>query len=409
MFPIRFGDGWSVTCWIFSISSGRAKFLGNGFPLRTQGGDCRVKTLQGPLFLNSMNILDNRKKILTLDSMGVLASIEKFPEQAKQVWEEIATLSIPRSYTNPDRVYICGMGGSMYAGRILEHLLGGEVAIPIHVVDGYRLPRSVTRRSLVLLSSYSGTTEEVLSCFKQAKELAARVLAITTGGTLGAVARASKIPAYIFTPTSNPSGMPRMGIIYMVLGVLLLLSRVGVVHMEEKEYQILIRVLAHYLRTWGAEVPTAKNYAKQIAIAAQNKILCLVGAEFLYGNVRAMTNQIDENGKQFACAFFLPEMNHHLLEGLQFPHTNPRTLFFLFFRSSLYHPRVRTRVTLTHEVIRKHGISSEMYTLQEKKKILQVLELLVFGSYMSFYLAVLHRIDPGHIPWVEYFKRRLSV
>ena len=43
----------------------------------------------------------------------------------------------------------------------------------------------------------------------------------------------------------------------------------------------------------------------------------------------------------------------------------------------------------------------------EKAKLGQTGEVLVLGSYISYYSALLEGIDPTAIPYVDYFKKEL--
>jgi len=128
----------------------------------------------------------------------------------------------------------------------------------------------------------------------------------------------------------------------------------------------------------------------------------------LVGNLHTIVNQINESAKNFSCYFPLPELNHHLMEGLTNPKNNSKNLIFVFIESNLYLKRIQLRYKITKEVLKKKNIEYVEFKAKEKTKILQSFEILLFGSYLSFYLSMLYKIDPSLIPWVEYFKKRLS-
>jgi glucose/mannose-6-phosphate isomerase len=96
------------------------------------------------------------------------------------------------------------------------------------------------------------------------------------------------------------------------------------------------------------------------------------------------------------------------MEGLTFPVSAKGLLHFIFFESENYTPDIQKRYELTKEVIDKQGYGFSVYKLESDSKFKQTLELLVLGSYTSFYLAMLNDIDPAPIPWVDYFKERLG-
>jgi glucose/mannose-6-phosphate isomerase len=134
----------------------------------------------------------------------------------------------------------------------------------------------------------------------------------------------------------------------------------------------------------------------------------MVGSEFLAGNIHVFANQINENAKALAAYFLLPELNHHLLEGLTFPKTNQKLLCFFFLTSPLYDKRNQARVEVTQKVLVKKKIDFTVYPVSSPDKLSAAVEVLVLGSYVSFYLAILYGVNPSLIPWVDYFKAELK-
>ncbi|MDP3244640.1 MAG: SIS domain-containing protein [bacterium] len=337
-----------------------------------------------------MSILDNEKIIKKFDSRGVLVSLGKLNAQCQQAWTEANKINLPVSYKQIKNIVAAGMGGSTLGAHIVKSVFEKELKIPFEITNHYFLPAYVNKDSLVFLLSYSGNTEETLSAAQQATAKKAKVIVITNGGKLANLARKHNWPAYIFLPRHNPSGQPRLGVGYLLAGMIAFLNNLS-----------LIKSPSPPLFERG------EAGAKKMAMALQNKEIILVGSEHLTGNLHAFANQINENAKQFACYFLLPEMNHHLMEGLSFPKENKNRLKFLFFESTLFHPRVMTRYSLTKEVLKKQNIQSLAWRPKTKTRLGQALEMLAFGGFISFYLAVLNKIDPSKIPWVDYFKKKL--
>ena len=150
-----------------------------------------------------------------------------------------------------------------------------------------------------------------------------------------------------------------------------------------------------------------KAFVAQLAEKLTGKIPVIVCAEHLSGNAHILANQINESAKQIALYFFLPELNHHLLEGLTFPKANRRDLFFLFFNSDNYFSRNQRRLKLTEEVLAKQKIKYRHFELTGTR-LEEAGQLLVLGSLLSYRLALVNGVEPAKIPWVNYFKRRLG-
>ncbi|MFZ6036599.1 MAG: SIS domain-containing protein [Patescibacteria group bacterium] len=354
-----------------------------------------------------MHRLDNFKAIKKLDQQGMIGSIESLALQCQQARDDVSTIRIPAAYRSARTIWFNGMGGSALGADVVRHAFQARLAVPFIVTNQYRVPRFVDRHTLAICSSYSGTTEEVTASLTEARKRTNKILLIGAGGVLAAQAKQHHIPAYIFDPRFNPSNQPRMGLGYSLIGVLSLLQQAGFVHIANAEFNAAIRHIIVLHKQFGVAVPTTRNQAKKIASYLHGRQGVVIAAEHLAGNAHIMANQINENGKSFANYFLISEMNHHLMEGLPFPRTNPRTLAFILLQSSQYHQRNRKRFIITERVLRRAGINAMTYQTRGAGDLQQIVELLLLSSYVSFYLGILNGVDPSPIPVVDYFKKQL--
>ncbi|MFA5128990.1 MAG: SIS domain-containing protein [Patescibacteria group bacterium] len=337
------------------------------------------------------------QQIKKLDKSNLLGSIELLGKQCEAAWREVKKMKIPVAYRGVENIVISGMGGSALGGHLIQSLFADKLKKPLEIVRGYKLPAYVGPTTLVILSSYSGNTEETLSCAAEAKKRKAKIVGIAAGGKLATFLRANKYPAYIFETTYNPSNQPRMGLGYSIFGQIGLLKKCGVLNVDNKEIEKTLNVLQN-----------KENSTATFAAKLKNKAPILVASEFLSGNAHIMANQINENAKCFAAYFELPELNHHLMEGLKNPATNQKNLVFLLINSNLYLPRDQKRYKILKTVLAKNKINFIEYAPKSKTKILQSFEALVFGSYLSFHLAINYNLDPSPVPWVDFFKKQLG-
>ena len=357
-----------------------------------------------------MDSLDDLSKIAELDKGNILGSIDALPRQVSQAWQEVSdiTSQLPEDYHHISNIVVSGMGGSALPGRVLHSLLLSSNLAPLEVVTGYTLPNYVRGDTLVILSSYSGNTAETLSAANEAQTKGAKIFIVTTGGKLAEIASAKSIPAYIFEPKENPSNQPRMALGYAITANLALLSGLGFVKVEGAEIKKVVSRMETDVATMGVRAPQKENLAKIYSGKLKNKVPIIISSSHLVGATHAFKNQLNENSKSFAMNFDIPELNHHLLEGLKNP-SQIKTLFhFLFFDSELYPDEVKKRYPITLDVVEKNGVESDLVKLRGSTKMEQVYELLVLGSYVSFYLAIAYDIDPSPIPWVDYFKNELA-
>lgn len=353
--------------------------------------------------------LDDKKVFLkTAGGIKVLTSISNLQKQIKQSYEESQTVSFPSSYTHIDNVVIAGMGGSRFPPLIVKELFKEELTVPIEIVNDYRLPGFVNEKTLVILSSYSGTTEEVVAIGNKAKKNSALITAITAGGVIGDFLQENHYSGYIFDPIYNPSGQPRIGFGYSVGGYIGLLLKLGLLKIDKQSVQKAIERMPQIISSFTLESPMKKNPAKKLAHQLYNRYPYYLVSEFLTGCANALANQTNETAKSISDFRLIPELNHHLMEGLKFPHELKHLATFVLFYSTLYSSQIKKRFSITKEVIEKNGIETIWHELEGQTKIEQVFEMMGFGSYLTMYLAALYQQDPSLIPYVDYFKKKLK-
>lgn len=349
----------------------------------------------------------NLKTIEKLDKKNLYNSIQELDLQCSQVVDEMKKIKIPPAYKKASNIIVSGMGGSALGARIIKSIFLEELKIPMEIVNNYKLPAYLNKNSLCVISSYSGNTEETISCFNQARKQKAKIFVIASGGKLTNLAKKYKIPSYIFNPKYNSCNTPRMALGYSIFAQLLLFQKIGLVKITKNEFKKSIETIEFFNKKFVLQ-NKVDNQALKIARAMFEKIPLIIGSEFLVGNCRAFRNQINEGSKNFSTFMEIPEINHHLLEGLQNPKTNSKNLMFLFLNSNLYHKRNQLRYKITEKIIKQHNIDFVEYKLTSKTKLQQSMELLVLGSYASFYLAMLNNLDPSPNPYVDYLKKQMG-
>jgi len=353
--------------------------------------------------------LDDKKNFLkNQDDKNVLLSINNLPQQLNQAFLEIQNLSLPPELKKVEKILVCGMGGSRFPSVIIQHLFKEELRVPYLVSDDYRLPAFVDEKTLVVLSSYSGTTEETITAFKKAKEKKAKMFVISSGGELKKLSEKEKIAGYFFVPYHNPSLQPRIGVGYLLGSHLGLLVKLGFLQSFKKEIEEAITHLTKYLQTINEEQPTKNNPAKKIAQKIFGYYPQYIVGEFLSGVGNALANQTNETAKSIASFWIIPELNHHLMEGLKNPDSFKKKAIFVFFYSFLYTLPIKKRFVVTKEVIEQYQIKNLWVEVEGKNKIEQVFNLIGFSSFLTLYLSVLYQENPALIPYVDYFKKRLK-
>ena len=350
--------------------------------------------------------LDDLAQIKKYDSKDMAGSIVFLKDQVKSAWEESKELEITPEYKNVKNIVLAGMGGDTLGPHLIRSVF--NVSLPLQIVSDYLLPSFVDENTLVIVSSYSGTTEEVLSVLEDSLKRRAKIIGIGSGSKLIENLKSASLPYYQFDPKYNPCGQPRVGLGYLIGGLLGFLSQLGFISFSDQDMEKTISIINDANKRFILDCKLEQNPAKKTASNLLGKTPIVVSAEFLAGNAHIFANQINENAKTFSAYFLLPDINHHLLEGIRFPANLGEKIKFAFLETALYSEKIKTRLRITKEVLAKTGIDSVSYSLESDDKVQTAFEALTFSSWTSFYLAVANEIDPTPIPNVEYFKDQLA-
>lgn len=341
----------------------------------------------------------SEQELPQLDPHHTVESTELLPKQCQAAWNEADNLAVPPHASDITNIVFCGMGGSIYGALVLKALLSKKLPFPTEVVSDYFLPGYVGKHTLVVLTSYSGSTQEVLSCAQEAKTKGAQMAVLTKGGVLEAFAKENNLPAYIFDGALNPSGVPRLGSGYTILGLLGLLHTMEVISLETKAIEQALAFLHKKL----AEI---KQNAAIHHKLFRNKIPIVFAAQHLAGNAQILRNQFNETSKTFSSYFLIPDLNHHLMEGLAFPKKAP--LLFIILNSGNYSEVIRKRVALTMDALKQNGCEVHEFMTGGQTIYDDFLETLQYGSFLTLELALTYGQNPALNPWVDWFKAKLT-
>jgi len=344
--------------------------------------------------------LDDVRAIERIDRHDTRAILADFPLQCRR--GRALPAAAPPSGERPRLIVIAGMGGSASGGDMVAACAGDTLDVPILVHRGYGLPAAAGPDSLVVAISYSGGTVEVVSAAEAALARQVPLVAITAGGALGALAQARGLPR-----VTLPSGlMPRMALGYLVFPLLSVLAASRAPVATEAEMNEALGVLATLAGELAPGVPTDKNPAKRLAIAIGDRLPAVYGGPLTATAAYRWKTDFEENAKILAVAGALPEMNHNEIEAWGGPAARER--YVVLLREESDPPEIARRFALVREMLAPTaGGVTEMWTRGDGR-LARILSLAYASLWVSFYLAVLHAVDPWPVPMLEEVKRRLS-
>lgn len=349
--------------------------------------------------------LDHPRQVGALDQDDMLAHITRLPTLCEQAWALAQAVELPRSYGAPRQIIVSGMGGSAIGGALLQGLALEECAVPITVIRGYSLPAYVQGPDcLVIASSYSGNTEETLSAVHEALNRNARVLAVTTGGQIADMAQSRGFPAVRY----NYHSQPRAALPFPFLLLAGVLWKLGLLNDLSTDVGEAVRVMRDWQTEIQPEVPSSGNQAKALAQRLAGRLPVIYGAGFLAPVANRWKTQFNENAKHWAISEEMPELNHNAVVGYGHPLAVRDEALVVMLRSSLDHARIQARWDVTRELLERESVASETLHSRGSSRLAQMLSLVLFGDYVSYYLALLNDADPTPIGPIAFLKRRMA-
>ncbi len=289
---------------------------------------------------------------------------------------------------------VCGMGGSAIGGDLAAAALGDRLSQPLVTVRGYQLPGWATAEWAVLCSSYSGETEETLSCFAAAEALGARRVIASTGGSLVEAARAAGDPV-IGLPGLLPA--PRTGVAYMVVCAAEVAASTGVAPRIQAE----LEAAAAFLEQRSDRL---QALASEIAAQLGTATPVIYGADLTVSAARRWKTQINENAKLPSFFSELPEANHNEVCGWE-----AATGFgAVLLEDADQHPRVRRRFGLTAEEIEASGAPVVRLEAVGESRSERLFWSVMLGDLVSLELAAVHGVDPLPIEAIDRLKASLA-
>jgi len=339
---------------------------------------------------------------LTLDRSDMLGKIRGLPGQlgsgyrlGRDAWRGVECPG-PRAFA------VAGMGASALGGDLLRLYLADQADIPVFVVRDYNLPRFIGEGTLVVVTSYSGNTEEALSAFDQALARKAAVACISSGGRLLEEARRRSVPC-----ATIPGGLPpRAGLGYSFSALLALARQVG----------LCADPLDELARS--ADEIEGLGDAYQVQDADRNPALKLAGD--LAGRVPIVycgssleavgirwKNQFCENSKQVAFTSLVPEANHNEVMGWE---TGARGIDpgVIVLRAPDEHPSVARSFSALKELAGAGGRFCGEFRADGSSLLKRLFSLILLGDYASVYLALARGVDPTPIGTIDRIKAWLK-
>ncbi len=310
--------------------------------------------------------------------------------------------ALPRDYRGADAIVIAGVGGSAIAGDLALAWLGEDLKVPAVICRDYSLPAFVTGRTVVVAVSFSGETEETLSCFVEAQKRKARLVALSTGGRLEKYAKQAGVPFLKITGKMPP----RMGLPYLFVGVAKILATV-LENKRAEEVKTLPSFLARLREEYGVGSGTMRNDAKRLALKVHGHLPIVYAYPPLTAVALRWKCEFNENGKMPCKWEVLPELKHNEVAGWMRERSGAGFVGLL-----LRDVKESDVVGTDMENLKRYALEGKLdeileFRAQGGSLAERLFSLIYLGEYASVYLGIMNGVDPSRVDVIRRLKEEL--
>jgi glucose/mannose-6-phosphate isomerase len=320
--------------------------------------------------------------------------VQNFTTQLREA-KSIADKAIISSGNNIQNIVISGLGGSGIGGTIVSELISDSCSVPVCIAKDYNLPAFVGSSTLLIISSYSGNTEETLSAMEQGIAKKAQVVCITSGGKVLELAKQHQFD-FIEIPGGFP---PRSCIGYSLVQLLRVFVNKGLANSS------LFSDLEKTVQLLDNDNVSIKKEAQEIASKLKGKIPVIYSLGSCEGVVVRFRQQINENSKMLCWHHTFPEMNHNELVGWT---EKNDALVVITFHTAFDHKRTVKRYEICKPLFQKYASAVLDIEAKGKSKLEQFFYLINIGDWISCYIADLRGIDPVEVNVINHLKAELA-
>lgn len=298
-------------------------------------------------------------------------------------------------------IVVAGLGGSAISGDLMQNFLRGELNLPYFISRNYNLPAFVNNNTLVIISSYSGNTEETIEAFHQAISMNAQIVCITTGGKIELIANEKNIPVVKI----QTGFQPRYALALNFFSLLKILQTLKLIPLQNS----IVEKIISLWKEKGKEYSSDENEAYKLAVELTGFIPVIYSVSDITSAIgNRFKCQVNENSKLHAFHNVIPEMNHNEIIGWETFNEYQFNAKVVNIYDAEYHPQIKKRFEITSELIKNKNC--DVINLQSKLNDFKVrlFELVYLTDWISYYLALLRQQDPTTIKNINILKERLA-
>lgn len=321
--------------------------------------------------------------------------VAAFSDQLRKSLSIAEGFKAPAPKAKIENVLVTGLGGSGIGGTIVAEVVAQDCTVPILVNKDYHLPGYINQHSLVIVSSYSGNTEETLQALDIALKQNAQICCVTSGGKVLEIAQKNNLPNIVITGGKPP----RSCLGYSATQVFAILQGYGLVKTN------YLKEIENAAALLDAEEKNIFVEADKVASFLIGKMPVIYAADGFNGVATRFRQQINENSKMLCWHHIFPEMNHNELVGWAQDYNDCAVVML---RNKEDYSRTQKRMDLCKDIFTKQKASVAEIWSKGKTQLERSFYLIHLTDWVSCIIADKKGIDPVEVNVINYLKDSLS-
>ena len=316
-----------------------------------------------------------------------------WPEIAKNAYEtKFEKLDIK----NIDHVVFVGNGGSGSIGDTIGSILSKE-GIHVSIVKGYLLPKTINSNTLVIATSVSGNTTEVLSVLKSLKDTSTKVISFSSGGLMEKYCENNNIRFQKISKIHSPRAS-FTNFLYSILNIL-----EPILPIESNDVNESILVLEKTKKNIFSGNLDKENKALELAKFIKD-VICIYYPAGLQAAAIRYKNSLQENTKIHAMTEDVIESCHNGIVAWE----KKSSVRPILIQGKDDHVKTRERWDILKDYFVFKNIDYRLIESVNGSILTKIINLSYVLDYSSIYASILAKTDPTPVKSIDFTKSRLK-
>ena len=318
---------------------------------------------------------------------------DKWPEIAKESYEQEHKIIQLKKIKH---IVFAGMGGSGTLGDIFSSIFSCS-NIHVDVVKGYKLPKTVSKDTLVITTSVSGDTLETISVLKEAIKKKCNSITFSSGGKIIKICKKNKMEYRIISEYINP----RASLVAYLYSMLKILQPIIPITKNDVNRSII------ELKKTRDIISSNNLNSNNLSLKLAKSMSPIPVIYFPYGlgavAIR-FKNSLEENSKMHVIIEDVIEACHNGIVAWENKSSNIKPIL-IQGKDDNIKTKIHWNVLKKFFEIKK--IKYEEVNSLQGGILLKIINLIYLLDYTTIYRAIINQIDPFPVESIDYIKKRV--